>query len=112
MDEMGIIMFYKFNKVLVKKGVKMVYGKVFMFWELIIVIVCGNVNGDYFLFYFVIFGKIKRKLEGYDLEVIVEDGLFLRGFNFLVLDLGWIKDGIVRFWFIDIFLKNIGLVWL
>lgn len=64
MDEMGIIMFYKFNKVLVKKGVKMVYGKVFMFWELIIVIVCGNVNGDYFLFYFVIFGKIKRKLEG------------------------------------------------
>lgn len=55
MDEMGIIMFYKLGKIIVKRGVKIIYGKV-GFWELIMVIVCVNVSGIIILFYFIMLG--------------------------------------------------------
>lgn len=82
--------------------------KVSMSRELITVIACGNANSDYLPPHFVIPEKTKRKLEGYDLEAIVEDGSSLRGSNISVSDSGWTKDGIARLWFTDTFLKNIG----
>lgn len=72
MDETGITMSHKSNKVLARKGSKIVYGKVSQSRELITVITCGNANGDYLPPHFVIPGKTKRKLEGYYLDAILE----------------------------------------
>lgn len=91
MDETGITMSQKRNKVLAKKGAKTVHVKVSMSRELFTVIACGNANGDYLPPHFVIPGKTKRNLESYDLEAIVEDGSSLRGSNFSVSDSGWTK---------------------
>lgn len=71
MDEIGINLVYKLIKVIVKKGIKILYGKILFFCEFIIVIVCVNVGGGFLLFYFVFLGKMKRKLESYDFEVVI-----------------------------------------
>lgn len=71
MDEIGINLVYKLIKVIVKKGIKILYGKILFFCEFIIVIVCVNVSGGFLLFYFVFLGKMKRKLESYDFEVVI-----------------------------------------
>lgn len=99
MDETGITMSHKSNKVLARKGSKIVYGKVSQSRELITVITCGNANGDYLPPHFVIPGKTKRKLEGYYLDAILEDGSSLRVSNISVSESGWTKDGIARLWF-------------
>lgn len=58
MNEMGIIMFYKLGKIIVKRGVKIIYGKV-GFWEMLMVDVCVNVSGIVILFYCIMLGKIR-----------------------------------------------------
>lgn len=61
-DETGITMSQKPNKVLAKKGAKTVHGKVSMSRELITVIACGNANGDYLPPHFVIPKKERGRL--------------------------------------------------
>ncbi|XP_033731404.1 uncharacterized protein LOC117321034 [Pecten maximus] len=53
-------------------------------------------------------GKTKRKLEGYEIESVMDDDSSIKGANFSVSDSGWTKDGIAKLWFSETFIKNIG----
>lgn len=110
MDETGVTLSHKPNKVIAKKGAKTIHGKTSTSRELVTVIACGNAAGFYLPPHFIIPGKTRRKLEGYDLESATVEGSSLKGANFSVSDSGWTKDGIARLWFTDTFLKNIGPV--
>ncbi|XP_062600580.1 uncharacterized protein LOC134262213 [Saccostrea cucullata] len=108
MDETGVNLSHKPNKVLAKRGARSVHGKTSTSRELITVIACGNADGGYLPPHFVIPGKTQKKLDGYDLESVVQEGSVIKGANFSVSDSGWTKDGIARLWFTETFLKNIG----
>lgn len=84
MDETEFIMFHKTNKVLARKGSKMVHRNVSLSREFITVIVCGNPNGNYLPPHIVFPEKKKRKLEGCDLEVTLEERIKLLRIGFWV----------------------------
>lgn len=96
-------MFHKTNKVLARKGSKMVHRNVSLSREFITVIVCGNPNGNYLPPHIVFPEKKKRKLEGCDLEVTLEERIKLLSIGFWV-DERWHRQTVVH----RQFPKNIG----
>ena len=60
MDETGISLTHKPQRVIVKKGSKTVHDKVSLSRELITIIACGNGNGTVVLSHVIIPGKTKQ----------------------------------------------------
>ncbi|XP_069122425.1 uncharacterized protein [Argopecten irradians] len=108
MDETGMNMCHKPGRVVAKKGAKTVHAKASGTREMITIIACANAAGGCLPPHFVMPGKSKRTLYGYDTEVALETGSSIKGANYSVSDSGWTKDGIARLWFQETFLKNIG----
>jgi hypothetical protein len=57
--------------------------------------------------HFVIPGKTKNKLHGYDLQS-ANTSSPMAGANISISDSGWTKEGISKLWFSETFLKSIG----
>lgn len=106
MDETGITMSHKPGKVLAQRGAKTVHGKSGS-REMVTVIACANAAGTTIPPHFIMPGKTKRALQGYGIENLPKDSV-LKDAKFSVSESGWTKDGIVRLWFEQTFLPNIG----
>lgn len=107
MDEMGLNVAHKPRQVIAKKGAKSIHGKTSGARETVTVIACGNAAGSYIPPHFIMPGKSKKKLHGYDTQSAGK-GSPIAGTNFSVSESGWTKDGIGRLWFVETFIKSIG----
>ena len=107
MDETGVNLFHKPKQVIAKKGTKTVHGKASGSRETVTVIACVNAEGATIPPHFVIPGKTKNKLHGYDLQS-ANTSSPMAGENISISDSGWTKEGIGKLWFSETFLKSIG----
>ena len=68
MDKTGLNVAHKPRQVIAKKGAKSIHGKTSGARETVTVIACGNAAGSYIPPHFIMPGKSKKKLHGYDTQ--------------------------------------------
>ena len=106
MDETGMTLAHKPGKIVAEKGAKTVHAKCSTMRQLVTVIACANASGTTIPPHFIIPGKTKRSLNGYDSEYLQKTQI--NNANISLSESGWTKDGIGRLWFESTFLPSIG----